>query len=76
MSWAGRPPADRVAGDARAGAGRPAPGAAAVAVQRGAPDRAGQAPRVGQDTHEIAAEVYDGARVEALIVAGALFADP
>jgi crotonobetainyl-CoA:carnitine CoA-transferase CaiB-like acyl-CoA transferase len=39
------------------------------------PDRAGQAPRVGQHTREIAAEVYDSARVEALIAAGVLFAD-
>ena len=39
------------------------------------PDRAGQAPRVGQHTREIAAEVYDGARIEDLIVAGVLFAD-
>lgn len=39
------------------------------------PDRAGQAPRVGQHTREIAAEVYDGARIEDLIVTGVLFAD-
>jgi crotonobetainyl-CoA:carnitine CoA-transferase CaiB-like acyl-CoA transferase len=39
------------------------------------PDRAGRAPRVGQHTREIAAEVYDGARIEELIAAGVLFAD-
>ncbi len=39
------------------------------------PDRPGRAPRVGQHTREIAAEVYDGARVDALIEAGVLFAD-
>jgi crotonobetainyl-CoA:carnitine CoA-transferase CaiB-like acyl-CoA transferase len=39
------------------------------------PDRAGDAPRVGQHTREIAAEVYDGMRIEKLIAAGVLYAD-
>ncbi|MGW4349704.1 CaiB/BaiF CoA transferase family protein [Streptomyces sp. NPDC004690] len=39
------------------------------------PDRGGVAPRVGQHTREIAGEVYDGTRVEALLSAGVLFAD-
>lgn len=39
------------------------------------PDRPGQAPRVGQHTREVAAEVYDDARIEELITAGVLFAD-
>jgi crotonobetainyl-CoA:carnitine CoA-transferase CaiB-like acyl-CoA transferase len=39
------------------------------------PDRSGEAPRVGQHTREIAAEVYDDARIEELIAAGVLFAD-
>lgn len=38
------------------------------------PDRAGDAPRVGQHTREIAAEVYDKARIEDLIAAGVLYA--
>ena len=40
------------------------------------PDRGGEAPRVGQHTRQIAAEVYDEAHIEELIAAGALFADP
>jgi len=39
------------------------------------PDRSGRAPRVGQHTREIAAEVYDDMRIEELIAAGVLFAD-
>jgi crotonobetainyl-CoA:carnitine CoA-transferase CaiB-like acyl-CoA transferase len=39
------------------------------------PDRAGRAPRVGQHTREVAAEVYGSARIEELIAAGVLFAD-
>jgi crotonobetainyl-CoA:carnitine CoA-transferase CaiB-like acyl-CoA transferase len=37
------------------------------------PDRAGRAPRVGQHTRKVAAELYDGARIEELIAAGVLF---
>lgn len=39
------------------------------------PDRGGEAPRVGQHTRRIAAEVYDEAHIEELIAAGVLFAD-
>jgi crotonobetainyl-CoA:carnitine CoA-transferase CaiB-like acyl-CoA transferase len=39
------------------------------------PDRSGAAPRVGQDTRAIAAEVYDAARIDDLLAAGVLFAD-
>jgi crotonobetainyl-CoA:carnitine CoA-transferase CaiB-like acyl-CoA transferase len=39
------------------------------------PDRSGTAPRVGQDTRAIAAEVYDESRVDDLVAAGVLFAD-
>jgi len=38
------------------------------------PERPGLAPKVGQDTREIAAEVYDQSRIEELIAAGILFA--
>ncbi|MFF1733057.1 CaiB/BaiF CoA transferase family protein [Streptomyces sp. NPDC058247] len=39
------------------------------------PDRGGVAPRVGQHTREIAAEVYDDTRIDELIAAGVLFSD-
>ncbi|MFD7179704.1 CaiB/BaiF CoA transferase family protein [Streptomyces sp. NPDC059904] len=39
------------------------------------PDRGGVAPRVGQHTREIAAEVYDDTRIDELIAAGVLFTD-
>jgi crotonobetainyl-CoA:carnitine CoA-transferase CaiB-like acyl-CoA transferase len=39
------------------------------------PGRAGVAPRVGQHSREVAAEVYDRGRIEGLIDAGVLFAD-
>lgn len=39
------------------------------------PGRPGQAPRVGEHSRQIAAEVYDSARIEELIAAGILFAD-
>jgi crotonobetainyl-CoA:carnitine CoA-transferase CaiB-like acyl-CoA transferase len=38
------------------------------------PERPGVAPMVGQDTRDIAAEVYDQSRIEELIAAGILFA--
>ena len=40
------------------------------------PERPGAAPRVGEHSREIAAEVYDAARVDELVSAGVLFADP
>ncbi|MFC9735734.1 CaiB/BaiF CoA transferase family protein [Streptomyces roseolus] len=40
------------------------------------PDRGGVAPRVGQHTREIAGEVYEAARIDELLSAGVLFADP
>jgi len=39
------------------------------------PDRAGVAPRIGQHTREIAAEVYDQPRIDRLLAAGVLFAE-
>ena len=39
------------------------------------PDRGGVTPRVGQDTREIAAEVYDEAQIEELLASEVLFAD-
>jgi crotonobetainyl-CoA:carnitine CoA-transferase CaiB-like acyl-CoA transferase len=39
------------------------------------PDRGGAAPRVGQHTREIAAEVYDDARIASLLASGVLYAD-
>ncbi len=39
------------------------------------PDRGGAAPRVGQHTREIAAEVYDEAHIDDLLTAGVLYAD-
>ncbi|NKQ55548.1 CoA transferase [Amycolatopsis sp. K13G38] len=39
------------------------------------PDRAIDAPRVGGDTREIAAEVLDGDRIEHLVQAGVLYSD-
>lgn len=39
------------------------------------PDRSGTAPRVGQHTREIAAEVYDDAQLDRLVEAGVLFTD-
>ncbi len=38
------------------------------------PERPGAAPKLGQHTREIAAEVYDQSRIEELITAGILFA--
>jgi crotonobetainyl-CoA:carnitine CoA-transferase CaiB-like acyl-CoA transferase len=38
------------------------------------PERSGAAPRVGQDTRDVAAEVYDAARIDDLLAAGVLFA--
>ncbi|MFA3877809.1 CaiB/BaiF CoA transferase family protein [Streptomyces sp. MMCC 100] len=40
------------------------------------PGRGDPAPRVGRHTREIAGEVYDAARVEELLAAGVLFAEP
>jgi crotonobetainyl-CoA:carnitine CoA-transferase CaiB-like acyl-CoA transferase len=39
------------------------------------PERTGVAPKVGQHTREIAAEVYDQSRIAELLAAGVLFAD-
>ena len=39
------------------------------------PDRGGAAPRVGQHTREIAAEVYDGAQIEELLASNVISAD-
>jgi crotonobetainyl-CoA:carnitine CoA-transferase CaiB-like acyl-CoA transferase len=39
------------------------------------PDRGGVTPRVGQDTRQIAAEVYDEAQIEELLASKVLFAD-
>ncbi|MDT3444917.1 MULTISPECIES: CaiB/BaiF CoA-transferase family protein [unclassified Pseudofrankia] len=39
------------------------------------PERSSSPPRVGQDTRDIAAEVYDTEHVEELLAAGVLFAD-
>lgn len=39
------------------------------------PERGGVTPRIGSDTRAIAAEVYDNARIDALIEQGVLFAD-
>ena len=39
------------------------------------PDRGGVTPRVGQHTRQIAAEVYDQARIEELLASGVLYAD-
>jgi crotonobetainyl-CoA:carnitine CoA-transferase CaiB-like acyl-CoA transferase len=39
------------------------------------PERSGPAPRVGQDTRAIAAEVCDSERIEEMLSSGALFAD-
>jgi crotonobetainyl-CoA:carnitine CoA-transferase CaiB-like acyl-CoA transferase len=39
------------------------------------PERSSSAPRVGQDTRDIAAEVYDAERIDELLAVGALFAD-
>jgi crotonobetainyl-CoA:carnitine CoA-transferase CaiB-like acyl-CoA transferase len=39
------------------------------------PERSGPPPRVGQDSRDLAAEVYDSARVDALVANGVIFAD-
>jgi crotonobetainyl-CoA:carnitine CoA-transferase CaiB-like acyl-CoA transferase len=39
------------------------------------PERSGEAPRVGQDSRELAAEVYEAERVDQLVADGVLFAD-
>jgi crotonobetainyl-CoA:carnitine CoA-transferase CaiB-like acyl-CoA transferase len=39
------------------------------------PERSGSAPRVGQDSRSLAAEVYDAARVEKLVLAGVIVTD-
>lgn len=39
------------------------------------PERSSLPPRVGQDTREIAAEVYDDNRIQELLAAGVLYAD-
>ncbi|MFT3660723.1 MAG: CoA transferase [Gordonia sp. (in: high G+C Gram-positive bacteria)] len=40
------------------------------------PDRPGTAPRVGEHSYDVAAEVLPGERVDALIQAGVLYVDP
>jgi crotonobetainyl-CoA:carnitine CoA-transferase CaiB-like acyl-CoA transferase len=39
-------------------------------------DRGGRAPRVGENTREIAAEVHDDAHIDALLAVGVLYTDP
>ena len=39
------------------------------------PERSGAAPRVGQDSRDLAAEVYDAERVDELVAGGVIFAD-
>jgi crotonobetainyl-CoA:carnitine CoA-transferase CaiB-like acyl-CoA transferase len=39
------------------------------------PERSGPAPRVGQDSRSLAAEVYDVERIDGLLASGAIFAD-